>query len=87
MLNIAGPETLSVRRVCQQFARRMGREAQFVGTEAPDALLNNGQLGHRLYGYPRVGAEQMILWTADWVMRGGPTLNKPTHFEARSGKF
>jgi nucleoside-diphosphate-sugar epimerase len=87
ILNIAGPETLSVRRVCQQFGQLMGRDVQFVGSEAPDALLNNGQLGHRLYGYPRVGAEQMILWVADWVMQGGPTLNKPTHFEARSGKF
>ncbi len=87
VLNIAGPETLSVRRVCQQFARLMGRDVRFVGAESPDALLNNGQLGHRLYGYPRVSAEQMILWTAEWVMRGGATLNKPTHFEARSGKF
>ncbi len=87
VLNLAGPETLSVRRVCQQFGRLMGRDVQFVGAEAPDALLNNGQLGHRLYGYPRIGVEQMILWTADWVARGGPTLNKPTHFEARSGKF
>ena len=87
LLNIAGPETLSVRRVCQQFAQIMGRDVQFVGTEASDALLNNGQLGHRLYGYPRVGPDQMIRWTADWVMQGGATLNKPTHFEARSGKF
>ena len=87
VLNIAGPETLSVRRVCQQFGRMMGREPQFVGAEASDALLNNGQVGHRRYGYPRVGAEQMMDWVAAWVMAGGPTLNKPTHFEARSGKF
>ncbi|MDB5327891.1 MAG: dependent epimerase/dehydratase family protein, partial [Phycisphaerales bacterium] len=87
MLNIAGPETLSVRCVCQQFGLLMGRDVQFVGTEAPDALLNNGQLGHRLYGYPRVGAEQMMHWIADWIIRGGETLKKPTHFETRSGKF
>jgi nucleoside-diphosphate-sugar epimerase len=87
VLNIAGPETLSVRRTCQQLGQIMGREVQFVGTEANDALLNNGQMGHRLYGYPRVGVEQMTRWIAGWVMRGGRTLNKPTHFEARSGKF
>ncbi len=87
LLNIAGPETLSVRRVCQRFGRVMGREPQFVGTESNDALLNNGQLGHHRYGYPRVGVEQMMDWVAAWVMQGGPTLNKPTHFEARSGKF
>lgn len=87
VLNVAGPETLSVRRVAQQFAAQFGREAKVEGTEAPEALLINGQLGHRLFGYPRVSAEQMILWIADWVQRGGESLGKPTHFETRDGKF
>jgi hypothetical protein len=29
----------------------------------------------------------MIRWVADWVARGGKTLSKPTHFEARDGRF
>jgi hypothetical protein len=29
----------------------------------------------------------MIEWTAEWIRTGGATLNKPTHFEARDGKF
>ena len=29
----------------------------------------------------------MMRWIADWVMRGGESLGKPTHFEARDGKF
>ena len=36
---------------------------------------------------PRVNAEQMIAWIADWLARGGETLGKPTHFEVRDGKF
>jgi len=40
-----------------------------------------------LFGYPRVGPQQMIAWVADWVRRGGPTLDKPTHFEVRDGNF
>lgn len=86
-LNIAGPELLSLRRVCQQFGEIMGKKVSFVGAESPDALLSNGQFGHRLFGYPRVTVQQMILWIADWVMRGGKSLGKPTHFEARDGKF
>ena len=65
----------------------MNKPPHFVGEAAPSALLNNGQLGHRLFGPPRVGVEQLIDWTANWIMRGGESLGKPTHFEARDGKF
>jgi hypothetical protein len=29
----------------------------------------------------------MIGWIADWQLRGGPTLGKPTHFQTRDGRF
>ena len=87
VLNLSGAEVLSVRRVCEAFAREFGKPVTFSGTEAPTALLGNSQRCHRLYGYPRVGPEQLIAWTADWVKRGGATLGKPTHFETRDGKF
>ncbi len=87
VVNLAGPELLSVRRVAEAFAAHFGTTARFEGREADDALLSNGQLGHRLFGYPRVGPTQMIAWIADWVRRGGPSLDRPTHFEFRDGNF
>jgi hypothetical protein len=87
VVNIAGPELLSVRRVAGQLGQLLGRPVTFQGTESADAFLSNGQLGHRLFGYPRVGAAQMIHWIADWIARGGATFGKPTHFEVRDGKF
>jgi len=57
------------------------------GIEAPNALLSNGRLGHELLGHPRVTDEQMMAWIADWQLRGGPLLGKPTHFQTRDGKF
>jgi nucleoside-diphosphate-sugar epimerase len=87
VLNVAGPETLSVRRLAEELGRLLGRPVRFQGSEAPDALLSNGQLGHRLFGYPRVSVGQMVCWIADWLRRGGPTLGKPTHFEVRDGRF
>jgi uncharacterized protein YbjT (DUF2867 family) len=87
VLNVAGPELLSVRRVAEQLGRLLGQPVTFRGAESPDALLSNGQLGHRLFGYPRVSAGQMIGWIADWVKRGGASLGKPTHFEVRDGRF
>ena len=87
VVNVAGPEELSVRNTCEKLAHLMDREVSFEGTEAPDALLSNSALGRSLAGEPRVNAEQLMAWAADWVRRGGPTLDKPTHFESRDGRF
>jgi nucleoside-diphosphate-sugar epimerase len=87
ILNVSGPELLSVRRVCEDFGRLLDKPVNFTGKEAADALLSNGQLGHKLFGYPRVTAQRMMQWIAGWVMSGGTSLGKPTHFEARDGKY
>jgi len=87
VLNLTGPETLSVRRVARQFGDLFGMEVTYSGEEAPTALLSNAGFCFRRFGYPRVPAQQIIEWTAHWVKIGGPTLNKPTHFETRDGKF
>jgi nucleoside-diphosphate-sugar epimerase len=87
ILNLAGPEELSVRGICEELARLLGRGVSFTGTEAPDALLSNGARAWSLFGRPRVDVAPVIAWTADCVARGGPTLDKPTHFESRDGRF
>ena len=87
VLNLAGPEQLSVRRIAEQFGLLFGKPATFSGSAAADALLSNGQRALRLFGYPRVGVEQMIEWIAAWVCEGGASHGKPTHFEVRDGNF
>ena len=88
VLNVSGPETVSVRWLASRFAALLNTAApNFVGVEAPTALLNNAGRCHRLFGYPRVPLERMVEWVADWVARDGPTLSKPTHFEVRDGRF
>jgi nucleoside-diphosphate-sugar epimerase len=87
IVNVAGPDTLSVRQVAEQFGKLFDKQVTFTGEEAHDALLSNGQLGFRLLGQPRVSAEQMIRWVADWQSRGGATYGKPTRFEVRDGNF
>ena len=87
ILNITGPETLSIRAVAKRFGELFDKEPILEGQEAPQALLNNAALCHRTFGYPSVAVDQIIEWTAHWIKMGGPTLNKPTHFETRDGKF
>ena len=87
VLNVAGPERLSVRTVCEEFGRRLGKAVRFRGEEAADALLSDGREACRRYGPPRVSVAQMIAWIAHWITHGGPALGKPTHFEVRNGRF
>ncbi|WP_417392710.1 NAD-dependent epimerase/dehydratase family protein [Gimesia sp.] len=86
-LNVSGPQILKVRDICEAFGTRFNKTPQFTGTPAEDALLNNGQCGHKRYGAPLVEIEQIFDWTADWIRNERPLLGKPTHFESRSGKF
>lgn len=87
VINITGPETVSIRWAATELAKRIGKEALFEGTESDTALLNNASKSHQLFGYPSVSLLQMIDWTADWVAQGGATWNKPTHFQERKGKY
>ena len=86
-LNVAGPERLGVRAVCERFGQLMGKPVRFTGVESADALLSNGQAGWQRYGMPRVDADRLIGWIAHWLTLGGPTLGRPTHFEVRNGNF
>ncbi len=86
-LNVTGPETVSVRWLAQAFGRMMDREPQLVGTESAVGWLNNAGRMNAELGYPRVPLLTMMEWTADWLMRAMPTLNKPTHYEVRDGRY
>ena len=87
LLNVTGPEIVSVRRVAQQLGERLGIEPILVGEEQETALLNNAGKAHALFGYPSVSLDTLVDWVADWIRRGGETSGKPTKFSVRSGKF
>ena len=82
-----GVKLLSTRTVCERYGQLMDRKPVFIGSESADALLNNSALSQQLFGRPRIGVEHMMQWATDWIRRGGESLNKPTHFEVRDGKF
>ena len=85
--NLCRPEIFSVREVANWFGKAFGVWPQFVGVEAPSALLgNSSQLCAKL-GPPAVPLERMLEWIAHWIARGGSVLDKPTHFEVRDGQY
>lgn len=87
LLNVTGTRVLSVRELAERFGKRFGKQPQFVGTEAPTALLNDASKCERLLGPMEIDEDQLFEMTAHWLSLGGTTLGKPTKFESRDGKF
>ena len=86
-MNISGPEVVSVRYAAERIGRGLGIEPVVEGTEQPDAYLVNTMRCTETFGYPAVSAGQLIDMQIDWMKNNCGTLNKPTHFEARNGKY
>ena len=88
ILNVSGPETVSVKWAAGELGRHLGIEPIIEETESDDrALINNSAKMCELFGYPSVSIGQMIRWQAQWLLQGGRVLGKPTHFDERKGKF
>ncbi|WP_214320080.1 NAD-dependent epimerase/dehydratase family protein [Nonomuraea sediminis] len=87
VLNLTGPELLSVRQAATDLGRALGKEPVFTGEEAATALLSNAGRCHRTFGYPSMTPAELIEHVAAWVSAGGRLLGKPTKFERRDGRF
>jgi nucleoside-diphosphate-sugar epimerase len=87
ILNITGPEILSVKEVAEEFGQLFGVKVRFENREAPTALLNNSKHAYELFGQPKVPVKQVIKWIAGWLEEDKTILGKPTHFEVRDGKY
>jgi hypothetical protein len=88
-VNVTGVEPLRVRALADQLGTRLGIAPQFIGSEAPDALLSDARELQTRFGdaLTLMPLEQLLDWTAEWVQSGRPLLGKATKFEVRDGRF
>ncbi len=87
ILNVAGPDTISVRSLAERIANLLGKEPKFVSQEASSALLSDASRCIDLFGSPQTTLEQMVAIIVEWVKSGKKVLNKPTKYDIRNGKF
>jgi len=87
ILNITGPETISVRWLANEFGKLLGETPQFINHEEDTALLSNAAESCRLFGYPKVPLKKMMELIVNWINEHGKMINKPTHFQERAGQF
>jgi nucleoside-diphosphate-sugar epimerase len=86
-LNVTGPEMLSTRDVAETFGRLMDKPVTFATAAGAACYLNDATLCHARFGVPHVSADDLVHMQADWIMRGGSSLGKSTHFEVTNGTF
>jgi nucleoside-diphosphate-sugar epimerase len=87
ILNITGAENLSVRKIAERFGELFDKDVRLCGKESKTALLSNAKRSFDLFGQPKTSVTQITEWIAEWLKNGNRTLDKPTHFEVRNGKF
>lgn len=87
VLNLSGPELLSVKRLGEKFGEKFGKAPVFDGKEQEKAWIVDTSLQQQLFGYPTVPLPRLIDWTAKWLEQGQRSLGKPTHFEVRDGAY
>jgi nucleoside-diphosphate-sugar epimerase len=87
IVNVTGPVIYSVRKLAEEFGARLHSDPEFINEESETALLSNASACTKLFGAPQTPIEQMIDIIAEWVLQGGKTINKPTHFTEREGNF
>lgn len=87
ILNVTGPETISVVRAAEFYAHRFQRELLVKGESREAALLNNAGACHAALGYPSVNATELMEAVACWIECGGENLNKATGFQVTDGRF
>lgn len=87
VMNVTGPETISIKKTAIELGKYLSKEPLFEGEEGENAYLNDASLALETFGYPSVNARTLIRWQSEWLLDGGRSLNKPTHFEERKGIY
>jgi len=87
ILNVTGPETISVRWLAEQFGKMLRQTPALINEEQPTALLSNAAECFRLFGYPKTPLIQVMELLVEYIKQGGKTIDKETHFQERRGKF
>ena len=87
IMNVTGPETVSIKKAALELGEYLGKEPIFENEPGNDGYLVDASLAIETFGYPSVPVKTLIRWQAEYILDGGRTLDKPTHFEERKGSY
>ena len=79
VVNVAGP-ALRIAELAERLGRAMGRRPRFADAEGSAAVLADDRRCRQRFGEPRDPVTEWEEPIARWVMAGGLSWNRPTHF-------
>jgi nucleoside-diphosphate-sugar epimerase len=85
--NLTHRSRISIRTLAEIFGRLLRRQPRFRNREAATALLSNPARLDAHLGQPRTPLDVVARWTARWVAEGQRSLERPTRFEVRDGRY
>ncbi len=87
VLNVSGLKPVQVRDIAARIGELLETSPIFEGTAPNTALILNCERMAQTVGAPNTPLDRVMCWTTDWLGQNGHTLDKPTHFNVRDGRF
>lgn len=87
IMNVSGPEQVSIKSAAIKLGKLLGKEPifEFEGGNVGGMIDTTKSI--EAFGYPRICENTLIKWQAEYILDGGRTLEKPTHFEEYKGVY
>jgi len=87
VLNVTGKDIINIKETALKFGNIFNIVPIFTGKENDMCLLSDSSKSASLMGKNKTSLDYMIKLIANWVTNDGETIDKPTHFQERQGKF
>ncbi len=87
IMNVSSPEQISIKKAAIELGRLLGKEPIFECEGGNIGGMIDTSKAIETFGYPSVPEKTLIRWQAEYLLDGGRTLNKPTHFEEYKGVY
>ena len=87
IMNVSGAEQVSIKKAAVELGRLLGKEPIFESEGGNVGGMIDTTKAIDAFGYPPVSEKTLIKWQAEYILAGGRTLEKPTHFEEYKGVY
>ncbi|MEA2013415.1 MAG: NAD-dependent epimerase/dehydratase family protein [Verrucomicrobiota bacterium] len=87
ILNVTGQTKVNTENAALKIGKMMNKKVKFKNRNSGKCYLSDASKSKDMLSSYPYSDEAMIEKQVEWIMSGGSSLGKPTHFEINNGKF